>query len=493
MPEPAIYSQKSTVVKGLISVILVISGWLCSITAYGQENRPNILIILSDDHSQSAISAYGSNIIKTPNIDRVAQNGMRFTNAFVISSICAPSRAALLAGTYSAHNGVRRIGDTFDGDQATFVKLLRKNGYETSLIGKWHLLSEPTGFDYYNVLVNQGKYFDSPMLEKGQEWDGNKGAVIQKGYVTDVITDQSINWLKERKTNSPFCLLVHHKAPHSPQAYPAKYDSLFTQDLPLPASFDDAFEGKNYYISNNKIPYSKLTSVSTGDASNRKDPPEEILKGTREYKEWAYQSLFKGYYRLVTSLDENVGRLLDYMKTSGLNKNTVIVYMSDNGFFLGDHGLYNKMWMYDESMRIPVLISYPGRIIKGTINDDLVSELDIAPTLLEFAGVSIPEHFQGKSLVPILQGKRVKEWRKEIFYHYYDAFDVPDHFGIRTKEYKLIHFPLLPNHSESTVYELYNLKTDPDEMINLINVPEYARIAESLKKNLNVKKEQFEK
>jgi arylsulfatase A-like enzyme len=449
-------------------------------------SKPNILFILSDDHSSAAISAYGHSLIETPNIDRIAANGIRFTKCFCVVSLCAPSRAAILTGKYSKINGVLKIGNVFDSTQETFPKILHNAGYQTAIFGKWHLVSEPVGFDYYNIIYNQGTYFNCPFKNSMEGWSNGPWNVIP-GYFTEVLTDMSIDWLEKRDKSKPFCLLVHHKAPHGPYEYPERYDSLFAKkDLPEPENFYDDFDGKNSFLVKNPCGFSKLQYIHP--AHFVKPIPEGIKVGSVEYKKWAFQNVFKGYYRLVASLDENIGRLLDYFQKTGLDKNTIIIYMSDNGFFLGEHGFFNKMWMYDESLKIPLIISFPGKENKGRVINSMISELDIASTILDYCRLKIPADFQGQSLRPVIEGKASDTKRKTHFYHYFSQFEVPEHYGLRTEKFKIINFV----DSNTSDWEFYDLKNDPKEMNNQINNPALKQIIDSLKTELFIAKNKFE-
>ncbi len=454
---------------------------------HSQANKPNIIFIMADDHGLQAISSYGSKLIQTPGIDRLAKEGMRFTNCFNVNSLCAPSRAALITGKYNSQNGVLRIGDRLDEKQKTFPMILQRSGYQTALIGKWHLESEPQGFDYYKVLPGQGKYFDCPMKEKGQPWiSGNTGGKIEKGFITDVITDQSIEWLKKTDPQKPFFLMVHHKAPHTPHQYPPKYSGLYAdKDLPLPSTFGDTYEGKNEQLSTGNAGFSRLDHIYP-DHFTEKIPPAMTPD---QYKNWAYQNFFKGYLRLVASLDDNVARLLDYLDQSGLAKNTIVVYTSDNGFFIGEHGLFNKMWMYEESMRLPLIVRYPGHIKAGMVNSDLVSILDFAPTFVDYADCGVQPELQGMSIIPLLNGESPNKWRDGIYYHYYDQYEVPEQEGIRTKDFKLIRFL---DGKDKTFEELYDLKTDPGELKNLYLSPHYLQERNRLETELKHLKEKYE-
>lgn len=471
--------------KNLIFLAIYISLLSCN----SENQPPNIIFIMSDDHSTGAISAYGNSLLETPNIDNLAEQGMRFNNCFNVVSLCGPSRAAILSGRYSVYNGYMRNGDFFDRNQISFPKLLQQAGYETAVIGKWHLVTQPAGFDYYNVIPFQGEFFDCRMKETGQEWqDRDKGGIVQPGYLTEVITDKAIDWLKKRDKEKPFCLLVHHKAPHEPYHYPEQYKELLEgKIITEPDNFNDTFEGKNPILANNKCEYSKFDYI--GMPFLKDILPQDMEKGTIEYKKGSFQIVMKGYHRLVAALDDNIGRLMDFVDNSGLKKNTIVVYTSDNGWFLGNHGLFNKMWMYEESLKVPLIIRYPEKVKPTSISEDFVSVLDFAATFLDYAGIKKPNEFQGQSLKPVLMGNTPDDWRSVHFYHYFGQFEVPSHYGIRTKDYKLIYFYEL---EEEPKWELYNLKNDPKEMINLIYNPDYADIFKNLKILLQEKKKEFE-
>ncbi|MCL4484056.1 MAG: sulfatase [Bacteroidetes bacterium] len=479
--------ETKTLLLTLLSSTTALQG-ICAEKNQGQ--RPNIIFILADDHSSAAISAYGQSLIKTPNIDRLSASGTLFMNVFVVSSLCAPSRAAILNGQYGGKSGFKRIGDVFNGAGNTLPNLLQKAGYVTGIIGKWHLKSQPLGFQYFEVIKDQGLFFNPEFFSTTEEWESNRGHV-SNGYFSDIITDKSIDWLKRRDPDKPFALFVHHKAPHAPHITPKTYDSLFTKDLPVPETFDDSFDDNNSWLRNREQPYSKLQNAYEFDVYNsdgNKTPPPGIKRGTPAYKDWAYQTMYKGYYRQIANLDENVGRILDYLEQTGLDENTIVIYTSDNGWFLGDHGLFNKMWMYDESMKIPLLISYKGHIMNGQKNESFISSLDFAPTLLDYAGVEIPGSMQGRSIRPILEGSVPEDWRTSFFYHYFDQFGVPEHYGLRTEKFKLINF-VGPGISD---WEFYDLKNDPKEMKNQINNPAFKQTINSLKTELSDAKNKFE-
>ena len=471
---------------GFFKICVLLIAVFCPVSIAASVTRPNIIYIMSDDHASHAVGAYGSKICKTPNIDRLAREGMRFTNCFNVNSLCAPSRAALITGRYNHHNGFFRNRDKFDGSQMTFPKLLKKAGYKTGLIGKWHLGTEPTGFDYYSILPGQGKYFDCEFIDSDKPWNDKE---VVKGYVTDVITDKTIAWLKKCDASKPFCLMVHHKAPHGPYRHPEKYEKLFPdKTLPMPENFHSDYTDRGSALGQTRGRFSKLDHVFPGHFDRK--VPKGLEKGTREYKEWAYQNIFNGYRRLVASLDDNVGRLLDYLDKSGLSDNTLVVYTSDNGFFLGDFGLFNKMWMYEESLRLPLIVRYPGKIKASAVNDQFVSILDFAPTFLDFAGGGENDKLQGRSIRPLLKSKVPPDWRKAHYYHYYGQYDVPCHYGVRTPNYKLMHFYQIDGEDG---WELYDMKNDPTESKNIYAPPDKSQIVKKMKTLLEQMQAKYEK
>lgn len=449
--------------------------------------RPNIIVIMADDHAVNAIGAYNPRTpVPTPNIDRLANEGMLFKNMFCVNSVCGPSRANFLSGRHTAQNGFYSNFDEFDGSQPTFPKLLQAAGYETAIIGKWHLNSRPTGFDFFSILPGHGLYFDSPFLGPQEPW---RRVEMSEGYLTDVITDKSIEWIKSRDSSKPFCLLIHHKAPHEPHKYPEKYASLLDdRDLPFPPLFNADRAKRGDALENGSGRWCKLEYTHT--AWLNETVPSGVEQGTEAYKRWAYQTFFKGYFRLVAALDDSIGRLLDYLDASGLAENTLVAYTSDNGFFLGDFGMFNKMWIYEESMRIPLLMRKPGMIKAGSVSDALVTILDLAPTFVDIANGTVDPGFQGRSLLPLFTTGSAEGWRDAVFYHYHGGFDIPAHRGVRSQRYKLIHFLEMPpvkgalaplpdsgegsNMTDGQSWEFYDLQADPMEQRNLYNDPEYA-------------------
>lgn len=463
--------------------------------------KPNIIFIMADDHAAQALSCYGgilSEVAKTPNIDRIAKEGMRFNNCFCTNSICTPSRAAILTGKYNHKCGCRTLGTAFDGSQQTFPKLLQQAGYYTGVVGKWHLKTEPTGFDYYNVLPGQGRYFNPKLKEKGKHWqDGERGGEVYKGYVTDVITDLALEWMRNRDKTKPFFLMCHHKAVHDMWEYDEKHAHLYENvDIPEPDNLFDDYQNRGGAIKRSEAKIGMLETLflhptqgnqfSTVRSKIGNLPPEE-------QKRAAYQYFIKAYLRCAASIDDNVGKLLNYLDKSGLADNTIVIYTSDQGFFLGEHGLFDKRFMYEESLRVPFLVRYPREIRAGSINDDIVVYEDFAETFLDYAGVPIPKGMQGRSLRPLFNGKTPKDWRDSMYYRYWmhrPHFNVAAHYGIRTRRYKLIFYYGLPldviarDEPTPPEWEFFDLKKDPHEMNNVYNDPAYADRIKKLKAEL---------
>ena len=463
------------------------------ITGTGRK-RPNIIFIMTDDHASHALSCYGSKINQTPNLDRIAAEGMLFSNSFCTNSICAPCRAVILTGKYSHINGVIDNGKKFDGSQQTFPKLLQEVGYETAMLGKWHLKTDPTGFDYWNVLPGQGKYYNPDMKEMGQKRK-------YTGYTTDIITDHALKWLKERTGDKPFCLMYHHKAPHRAWEPGPKYLTMYDDvTMPEPENLFDDYSNRGRAAKEQDMSIEKTMT----DRDLKLVPPKNLTAGQKKLWDaayepkneafrkanlkgkdlirWKYQRYIKDYLRCIASVDDNVGRLLDYLDESGLAKNTVVVYTSDQGFYLGDHGWFDKRFMYEESLRMPLMVRYPKEVKAGSINDDIVLNLDFGVTFLDFAGVPKPSDMQGRSIRMILRGKTPNDWRTSMYYHYYEypaVHSVKRHYGVRNKRYKLIHF-----YNDIDEWELYDLKNDPKEMKNVYNEPAYAGIVKKLRAEL---------
>ncbi len=469
-------------------------------------DRTNILFIFCDDHATQAISAYGgplAEIAPTPNIDRIAKEGKLFTKCYVTNSICGPSRAVVLTGKYSHLNGFRSNGDTFDGSQQTAPKLLQKAGYQTAIVGKWHLGSEPTGFDHYEVLHGQGPYYNPVLWTNG----GNRK---HQGYTTDIITDRTLEWLENRDPDKPFFLMSQHKAPHG-RWEPAIRHLEYLDDtrVPEPPTLFDDYSGRSKAAAGHKMGIAdhmgdhrlmfKYSSKHTPEQLAAFDayykPRNEAFEKARlegkDRARWHYQRYIKNYLRCVKAVDENVGRLLDYLDEKGLAENTVVIYTSDQGFYLGEHGWFDKRWMYEESFRTPLIARWPGKIQPGSVNaEDIVSNLDFASTFLEMAGTEVPGDIQGRSLVSILEGSTPEDWRTTHYYHYYESggHGVPLHYGVTDGRYKLIRFP----EPRINAWELYDLEGDPLELESRYDDPALSKVQESLTTELAELREQYD-
>ncbi len=489
---------------------------LFSVTCFAQQ-RPNIIYIMSDDHDNDAISAYNKKFIQTPNIDRIAKEGMLFTRAFVGNSICGPARATLLTGQHSHKNGMKDNRTRFDSSKMTMPKILQQYGYQTAIVGKWHLVSYPTGFDYWKVLPGQGLYYDPRMISM------NGDTATLKGYATDVITDEAIKWLDNRDKSKPFILLLHHKAPHRNFVPALKWLEIFSKkSFPEPATL---FADMNEHGQAWKTQKMSILNDMTLGSDLKIDPaflatipglkqdsndirgynatftriPEEDRKRMKEiYAERGrllqqfyadkkqllklkYQWYMQDYLACVASVDENVGRVLDYLDKNQLADNSIVIYTSDQGMYLGENGWFDKRWMYDVSMQTPLIVRWPGHIKPNNINNTMVQNIDYAPTFLAAAGAPVPGWMQGVSLIPLLTGKIKTLARHSLYYHYYEfPFDhnVVPHLGVRSERYKLIYFYTLNE------WELYDLKADPMEQKNLVSQATYQKILLKMKKEL---------
>ena len=473
-----------------------------------KKKQPNILFIFTDDHAYQAISAYGGRLEKiapTPNIDRIAHEGMLFNKCYVANSICAPSRATILTGKHSHLNGVIDNREVFDGSQQTFPKLLQQAGYQTIMIGKWHLKSHPTGFDYWDVLPGQGHYYNPDFITPD-------GTTRMTGYVTDIITDKAVNWLKKRDTNKPFMLMLQHKAPHREWSPALRHLNLF-DDIKIPEPFNlfDDYQGRGSAARLQDMTIDKtmlmgidlkVKSGNKQDQLNKRvlgrmteeqlrlwdaayEPKNEAFRQAnlsgKDLVRWKYQRYLKDYLRCIRCVDENVGQVLDYLDKSNLSDNTILIYSSDQGFYLGEHGWFDKRFMYEESFRTPLIVRWPGEIEPGSVNNHLVSNLDFAQTFLDMAGVKQPSDMQGLSLKPLMMGESPGDWRTSLYYRYYEypgPHSVRQHEGVATTRYKLIHFYVLDE------WELYDLQNDPHEMQNQYDNPDYADVVTGLKKEL---------
>lgn len=452
-----------------------------------KQTQPNIVFIMSDDHAAHAISCYDSKINETPNLDRIANEGMRFDQCFCTNSICAPSRAAILTGQYNHVNGVRTLADDLDGRKPNVQKILQKNDYQTAIIGKWHLGhggdNDPTGFDYWNVLPGQGDYHDPKMIEMGEE-------KTYKGYVTDIITDLSLDWMKNRSADKPFMLMCHHKAPHRPWEPDEKHAHMYEDiDIPEPVTFNDDYANR----SNAAKEATMRVERDLTKKDLKMDPPPNLTSAER--KSWNYQRYIKDYLRVVASIDDNVGRILDYLEEEGLAENTIVVYTSDQGFFLGDHGWYDKRFMYEESLQMPFIVRYPRAIEPGSVTDDMALNVDFAETFLDYAGIDVPDFMQGTSLRPVMEERTPDDWQTSVYYRYWEHLSAPHkvgaHYGVRTKQHKLIYYygkslgaSNTSDETRTPEWELFDLKADPYELNNVYHDPSYSDTVKTLKEEL---------
>ncbi|MGL3149741.1 sulfatase family protein [Microbacterium sp. A82] len=449
--------------------------------------RPNIVLILTDDHASHAISAYGSAVNSTPRIDEIAQAGVRLDNCFCTNALCTPSRASILTGTYSHINGVTTLHTPIDASQPTFISQLREAGYRTAVVGKWHMGEgeghDPQGFDYWAVLRNQGEYFDPQILTED-------GIRIEPGYATDVLTDVALAWLDKQEGDEPWCLLLHHKAPHRPWEPDEKHKGMYSDPIPLPATFDDDYATRSsaaHRAAMRIADHLTLTDLKVA-------PPEGLTY--EQAAVWKYQRYMEDYLACVASVDDNVGRVIDWLRDREQFDDTLLMYTSDQGFFLGDHGWFDKRFMYDESLRMPLVMSYPARIpVREQPVEQIVTNVDFAQTILDFAGVDALDRMQGVSIVPQLTDDPERPTREAMYYRYFENDDVDHHalahYGIRTERHKLIYFyndglglPGASPHSYPPEWEMYDLEADPEELNNVYLDPAYAELREQLKVQL---------
>ncbi|WP_278410760.1 sulfatase [Phocaeicola coprocola] len=501
-----------------------------------KDTRPNIIHIMTDDHSFQTISAYGhpiSQLAPTPNLDRLASEGMLFTKGYVENSLSAPSRATLLTGMYSHMHGQETLGPGLDTTLTVFPELLQEAGYQTAIIGKWHLHCEPKGFDYYKILYDQGDYYNPEFKTK----DTNGKYVREEGYATTLITDYSLEWLDKRDKNKPFCLLLHPKAPHRNWMPEQKYLNLYDDvEFPYPATLFDDYKGRKAASTQEMSIKNDMTwaydlkvdqlkerdnikwTIRDWERALGRMTPEERAAWDAAYKDeneelirknlkgddlikWKYQRYIRDYVRCIKSLDDQIGRVLDYLDKNGLTDNTIIVYTSDQGFYMGEHGWFDKRFMYEESFRTPLIIRYPEKIKnKGIKCDALVQNIDFAPTYLSLAGVEQPSWMVGRSLIDLMEndGKTPADWRKTLYYHYYDypaIHMVRRHDGVSDGRYKLIHFygkgKGKDTGNDIDEWELYDTSVDSLELNNIYNEEENNIVIEYLKRELSLYREKY--
>ena len=510
----------------LPALLLLFIGQICCSGTSVADEQPNILFIFSDDHAPHAIGAYDGwlkSVNPTPNIDALASQGIVFRNSFCTNSICGPSRAVIQTGKHSHKNGFMNNGNSFDWSQQTFPKLLRDAGYTTAMYGKSHLKGKPQGYSDWKVLPGQGLYYNPDMITP-------EGRTRIQGHCTDVVTDLAVDWLKEgREEGKPFMLMVQHKAPHRNWMPAKRHLNLYADiELPEPATLFDKWEDNapparfqeleiDRHMHLNFDLFVDLVPSFDGDAHKGRydksawrnmqrmtpaqlkawrdayEPRDQAfhqanLKG-KDLVRWKYQRYAKNYLRCIKGVDESVGTLMETLEELGLSDNTVVIYSSDQGFYVGDHGWYDKRWMYDESMMMPLIVKWPGVTKAGSDNDQLVQNLDYAETFLEMAGTDVPADMQGKSLVPLLKGEKPSDWRKSLYYHYYEypsVHMVPRHYGVRGEKYKLMHF------YQFDEWEFYDLENDPDELVNQYENPAFAKQIAEAKTELDRLRKHYE-
>ncbi|MEM8946224.1 MAG: sulfatase [Planctomycetota bacterium] len=507
-------------------LLLTVVALLQALAAYDAcfavtNGRPNILFIFSDDHACQAISAYGSQLTRTPNIDRLATQGMRFDRCYVTNSICGPSRACILTGKYSHKNGVFVNGQQFDSSQQSFPRLLQQAGYQTAIVGKWHLghNNPPQGFDHWDLLHTQGYYYQPKFV-------GPLGVRQHVGYVTDLITQYTLQWLEQgRDPSKPFMLMMQHKAPHRPwDPSPEHLDDFEGVEFPEPATLFDDYR--------NRASAARLAKMRIADDMNLRGPDLKAwdydrlnTAGESQARDWfenkltrkqfatwkptmarknqvfdeetlagqalvraKYQRYLQDYLSSAASVDDSVGVVLDYLDQHGLTDNTLVIYSSDQGFFLGEHGWFDKRFMYEPSLRTPLLARWPSTIEPGRVDTHITSNLDFAETFLEVAGESVPVEMQGASLVPLMRGEQPDEWRKSFYYHYYEGngHNVSEHYGVTDGRLKLIHYYKLDE------WELFDLESDPDEMRSVYGQADYAKRQRRMEQELSRLREELE-
>jgi len=483
------------------------------------QNRPNILFLFSDDHSLQSIGAYKTRLQSfinehnlTPNLNRLAAGGAVFERSYCCNSLCGPSRAAILTGLHSHANGFLDNRSTFDGNQWTMPKALKAAGYQTAMIGKWHLVSEPTGFDHWDILPGQGSYYNPDFITPG-------GRVHREGYCTDLIGDAAINWLRARDASKPFLLMCQHKAPHRPWMPPERYLRLLEDvTIPEPDTLFDDYEGRATPASEQEMEIGRHMTMASdlkvrpalvgaedlrGEFGRMTDAQktawdaayvprnavfERLAPTGRALTRWKYQAYMKEYLRCVKALDDNIGRVLDELTRQGLDDNTVVVYASDQGFYNGEHGWFDKRWMYEESLSMPLIVRWPGVVNPGSRPQAMVQNIDYAPTLVEIAGGTAPSTVHGRSIVPLLRGRTPDDWRTSIYYHYYEYpadHRVQAHVGVRTSDYKLIYYYPVDE------WELFDMAKDPQELRSVYSDPAYAKVVATMKVELDRLRQQY--
>ncbi len=449
--------------------------------------RPNVILIVADDHAPAAIGAYGARYNRTPHVDLLAAQGLRLENCFCTNALCTPARASIMTGKYSHTTGIKTLNDVIDHDRETPLGMVfQAAGYQTAMVGKWHLghgnNSDPGGFDYWNVLPGQGTYLDPETLEMGR-------VKANAGYVTDILTDSALEWLEEREAAQPFFLCLAHKAPHDSFEPHPRHLSSYTTAVPEPLTLRDNYQERAQAAAMSRA------QIATMHLQHHLPRVSGTCAADVERVAWNYQEFIRNYYRCVQAIDENVGRLLHYLEAEGLVENTIVVYTADHGFFLGEHGWYDKRFMYEESIRIPYLMRYPAAIAPGTVREEMVLNVDFAPTLLELAGIPVPAEMQGRSFASLARGQAIPDWRQAMYYRYWmhlAHFHIPAHYGVRTDRYKLIYYygralgcTGAVDQDTRPEWELFDLHTDPQELHNRFDLAPYANVQADLLHTLN--------
>lgn len=467
----------------IVAIVALLSSFTMFASAADETfSRPNIVYIMADDHTSQAWGCYGSRLAEycpTPNIDRLATEGVRLDNCFCTNSICVPSRAAILTGQYSHVNGVKTLAGSLSPKADNVAKHLQQCGYEIALVGKWHLKNEPAGFDYWNIIKGQGRYHEPVMFEM----DLTRPEKQVGGYCTDVFTDKALNWLNHRESTKPFCLMLHFKATHEPWNFHKRYASLYEDiDLPEPETLFGSTGPAGTRVPGWPLEILTQRMIKGGHGAGKlvlnTDDPVEIRKET-------YQKFIKAYLRCVAGIDENIGRVLALLDEKGIADDTLVVYTSDQGYFLGEHNYFDKRFMLEESLRMPLVARYPREIKPGTVLDDIILNVDFAPTFLDYARAEVPSSMQGRSFRANLAGSTPADWRQETYYRYYGGQkERPAHFGIRTHNEKLIYYDGLTNVAEDGRWEFYDLAIDPKEKTNVYDDLQYAQRIAELKQRL---------
>ncbi len=478
-------SIKTVPIRQIITLVTFVVTTAAVTFGASAVERPNIIFFLTDDHAAPSIGCYGSKLMKTPNLDRIANAGMRFDYCFCTESLCAPSRAAILTGKYGHITG-GMAWQRYDRKHKTFPEYLQQAGYQTAMIGKYHLGDDPPGFDYYDILPGQGRYHNPEFLSKA-------GKHVVQGHVSDIVVDLALKWMDERATDRPFCICINDKATHMPWRPAKRFESLFAdKTIPEPPTLHTDHA--------DRAPVAKMSWLKVDELLRWQKPdwgpvPEGL--DDKEARSWIYQEYMKHYLGCVAGIDENVGRVLDWLDRNELTQDTIVIYSSDQGFFLGEHGWFDKRWMMEESLRMPLLVQYPRLIKPDSVNQALVQNIDFAPTLLDLAGVDVPSDIQGHSLRPLLAGKQPVDWRKAIYYRcYIDEYGIPPQYGIRTERWKLVHYQGSVRSDDGTAlgtpnpmrpvdqWELFDLTNDPAETTNLYNTPNARDTLTQLKRQL---------